>query len=329
MASQHPNPGLRVVGSQPDQEINPDRERLAETPFTGEARLHELEQLAKTARRVREDAERELADSRTSRAIAEQRISTCERTIRKAEEEMAEIRADLYHRQHLDREASDFQSAEDFELAVLLGKATRHEKASEQDIADLELSPLPKPEKRRPPTHAKPAPFRSVPRANHKPKHGNSRRIGFPLLVTAGVVIGASATYTALKSPTIQENVAAIATDSGRLMEEVRAAVTKPGTVPAKRETRETDSAGAETPLVPGPATSTKPARDTQAAPPVRGKSQADAQPDLFQPQVVTEQRARVVKGSPDLASRASEPAGIAGDGVPAEQPTARNTASE
>lgn len=269
MASRHPNPELRVVGSAPPQETRPDHEKLAETPFSGKARLRELEQLAKTARRVREDAERELANSSTSRAIAEQRISTCDRTIRKAEEEMAELRAELYHREQLDGEDSDFSSAEDFELAVLLGKSTREEPVPEEKSDDLALSPIPKQERRPAPEKRQHVPFRSVPRDSHSPKRDTrTRRTGFMLLVTVGAIIGASITYTLLQSPSIQDNVAAIATDPGQLLEEVKEAVIQPGTVSVTRDVSTSpEPYAAEDAVAPPPKPSAEPGEAAPATP--------------------------------------------------------------
>ena len=329
MASRHENPGLRVVGAQPGQETSPDREKLAETPFSGNARLRELQQLANTARRVREDAERELADSRTSRAIAEQRISTCERTIRKAEEEMAEIRADLYHREHLGDDASDFKSSEDFELAVLLGKTARHEERSEQNTAALELSPLPKLEKQRQPQQPKPVPFRSVARDIHNPKGGNTRRIGFILLVTASAVVGASITYTALKSPAIQKNVAAIATDPGQLIEEVKKAVTKPAIAPAlENKTHETEPSATEPPVAPAPETTANSAQDTPPATRETVQPRTGTQPDLFQQRAVEEQRARVMKEAEANLKVRAQNAATARNILPAKQAPEKDIAS-
>lgn len=326
MASQHQNPRLRVVASESAQEAIPEHKKLAETPFSGKARLRELEQLAKTARRVREDAERELADSRTSRAIAEQRIATCERTIRRAEEEMAEIRADLYQGEHLDGDESDFKSSEDFELAVLLGKTARREELSEREIADLELSPLPKSEQRRQPQQSRPAPFRSVPRRGQNPNSGPTRRIGFMLLVTAGALLGASITYTALKSPAIQKNVAAIASDPGQLIEEVREAVTKQTIVPTpKNQTHESESPVTATPA---PRDAAEAALNTPPPTPEAARAQADTRPERLQQRSVAEQRARVTRqAGAGHEARASNPATVH-NAPPAEQAPLKDIAS-
>lgn len=331
MAPKHPNPGLRVVGSSSGQETSPEREKLAETPFSGKARLRELEQLAKTARRVRDDAEMELADSRTSRAIAEQRISTCERTIRKAEEEMAELRAELYHSENLDSDGNDYKSAEDFELAVLLGKAARDEEPTEKDIAALELNPLPKPEQRRRPQRGKPAPFRSIPRDSHNPKSAKTRRIGFMLLIATGALIGASLTYTALKSPSIQENVKAIAADPGQLIKQVTKAVTESTAAPTMQtKASETPSSAPVPPAAPAPENvieplNTAPPAKAEPAPP----QTSTQQPDIFAQRAIEEQRARVIKeAGADFESRISNPTTASTDTTPAAQTTAGDIAS-
>ena len=222
MVSKQSNHGLRVISSSSaDTDSDPKGDTLAQTPFGGQARLNELERLVKTARRVRKYAEQDVAESRTSREVAEQRIATCERTLRKAEDEMARIRSELYRaQQQAGAEARNYQSAEEFELAILLGKAARAEEPSDEDIAALELTPVPKADKRKTTRRAEPAPFRGISREQHKTIDGSGRRLGFALLVTIGAAVGATLTYLALTTPSIKEDVKSIATDPVRLTDE-------------------------------------------------------------------------------------------------------------
>ena len=225
MVSKQSNHGLRVISSSSaDTDSDPKRGTLAQTPFGGAARLNELERLVKTARRVRKYAEQDVAESRTSREVAEQRIATCERTLRKAEDEMARIRSELYRaQQQAGAETRNYQSAEEFELAILLGKAARAEEPSHEDIAALELTPVPKTDKRKTTRRAEPAPFRGISREQHKTIDGSGRRLGFALLMTIGAAVGATLTYLALTTPSIEENVKSIATDPVRLTDELKA----------------------------------------------------------------------------------------------------------
>ena len=225
MVSKQSNHGLRGINSDSaDTAFDPKGETLAQTPFGGQARLIELERLAKTARRVRQIAEQELAESRTSRGVAEQRIATCERTLRKAEDEMARIRSELYRsQQQAGAEAGNYQSAEEFELAILLGKAARAEEPSNEDIAALQLTPLPKADKKKTTRQTKLAPSRGISREQHKTSEGTGRRLGFALLVTLGAVVGATLTYLALTTPSIKENVQSMATDSAGVIDELTA----------------------------------------------------------------------------------------------------------
>ena len=225
MASKLSNHSLRGSNSDPAAaDGNPKGETLGQTAFRGQARLEQLERLAKTARHVRQIAQQELAESRTSREVAEQRIATCERTLRKAEDEMARIRSELYRfQQQAGAEAGKYRSAEEFELAILLGKTARAENPSTENIAALELTPLPKSDKKKTTRRPKLAPFRSVTQEQHDSSHKTALRLGFGLLVVLGIIIGATLTYLALTTPSVKENVKSLATDPARLIDELTA----------------------------------------------------------------------------------------------------------
>ena len=190
MASKRSNHSL--PGGTPDPAAadgGREGETLGQTAFGGQARLEQLERLAKTARHVRQIAQQELAESRTSREVAEQRIATCERTLRKAEDEMARIRSELYRfQQQAGAEAGKYRSAEEFELAILLGKAARAENPSNENIAALELAPIPKSDKKKTTRRPEISPFRSVTQEQHNSTYETARRLGFGLLVMLGVI---------------------------------------------------------------------------------------------------------------------------------------------
>lgn len=92
---------------------------LAPSAFSGETRLRELEHLAETARRVRDQAAAELARQGSAHHIARDRIAAAERMLQKAEKEIAELRAELETAPSPASEPAT--SVQDFELAVLLG----------------------------------------------------------------------------------------------------------------------------------------------------------------------------------------------------------------
>ncbi|MDV3237781.1 MAG: hypothetical protein LOY58_02885 [Gammaproteobacteria bacterium] len=94
---------------------------LAPSAFSGETRLRELEHLAETARRVRDQAAAELARQGSAHHIARDRIAAAERMLRKAEKEIAELRAELEAAPSPAPSPEPATSVQDFELAVLLG----------------------------------------------------------------------------------------------------------------------------------------------------------------------------------------------------------------
>lgn len=94
---------------------------LAPSAFNGETRLRELEHLAETARRVRDQAMAELARQGSAHHIARDRIAAAERMLQKTGKEMAELRARLAATPPPTPASQPAASVQDFELAVLLG----------------------------------------------------------------------------------------------------------------------------------------------------------------------------------------------------------------
>lgn len=101
----------------------PNGERpLAQSAFSGEARLRELEHLADTARKVRDQAAAELTrGSGTTHHVARERIAAAERMLRKSQQEIAELRAQRAQPVTGTGAPQPSITAQDFELAVLLG----------------------------------------------------------------------------------------------------------------------------------------------------------------------------------------------------------------
>lgn len=99
---------------------DPTTERpLAQSALSGQARLIELEHLAETARKVRDQAASELTrNNGATHHVARERMAAAERMLRKTQQEIAELRS----RQNMPgAAAAPADQRKDFELAVLLG----------------------------------------------------------------------------------------------------------------------------------------------------------------------------------------------------------------
>ena len=107
-----------TVPTAPAQTRNESRP-LAGSVFSGEARLRELQHLAETARKVRDQAAAELTRNGSTHHIARDRIAAAERMLRKTQQEIAELRALLGPAVQVP--AAPATRRNDFELAVLLG----------------------------------------------------------------------------------------------------------------------------------------------------------------------------------------------------------------
>lgn len=96
--------------------------RLATSVFKGEARLRELEHLADTARKIRDQAAAELTRGvGSTHHIARERIAVAERMLRKTQLEMTELRQQLAKPHSAASVTADTNPSKDMELAILLG----------------------------------------------------------------------------------------------------------------------------------------------------------------------------------------------------------------
>ncbi len=102
--------------------VQGDNGPLAQSAFKGESRLRELEQLADTARKVRDQAAAELTrGSGATHHIARDRIGAAERMLRKSQREITELRAQLAIPSIADATLARTIAPQDLELAIMLG----------------------------------------------------------------------------------------------------------------------------------------------------------------------------------------------------------------
>lgn len=181
----------RRASSTPGEATNGERP-LAESAFSGEARLRELEHLADTARKVRDQAAAELTrSSGATHHVARERIAAAERMLRKIQRETAE----LYARMPVAGTAPFHTTIapRDFELAVLLGHNKGRFNQVGETHAPLELQQeagrqgLATAHARRAQTHG-----------TSKTGHDGKRAWTFGLLLIAGLGLGAFGTYAIL-----------------------------------------------------------------------------------------------------------------------------------
>lgn len=165
---------------------------LAGSVFSGEARLRELEHLAETARKVRDQAAAELTRNGSTHHIARDRIAAAERMLRKTQHEIAELRAQLGPAA---RPAATLPAPQnDFELAMLLG----HSKArfSQEDPSRPSLELQQDSSTRNAQATGKTG--KSIPaKGEARARRSSSRTLIFGLLVGLGIGAGAIGTYVA------------------------------------------------------------------------------------------------------------------------------------
>lgn len=171
---------------------------LATSAFKGEARLRELEHLADTAHKVRDQAAAELTrGSGATHHIARERIAAAEQMLRKAQSEIVELRAQLAHATPGAPEATI--TRQDFELAVLLG----HNKGRFNQVggahAPLELA--------QDSAHGRPRTTTTKTGTRHSQAYaataksssmGGKRAWTFGVLLVVGLGLGAFGTYAML-----------------------------------------------------------------------------------------------------------------------------------
>ncbi|MBI5040789.1 MAG: hypothetical protein HZB57_06225 [Gammaproteobacteria bacterium] len=160
--------------------------------------MRELEHLADTARKVRDQAAAELTrGSGAAHHIARERIAAAERMLRKAQQEMAELRAQLAQPVTGIDAAETTITSQDFELAVLLG----HNKGRFNQVGGAH-APL---ELQQDTAHGRQGVGTSKEGARHpqtyattKSSMSGKRTWTFGLLLVVGLGLGAFGTYAML-----------------------------------------------------------------------------------------------------------------------------------
>ena len=196
--------------------LNPEDAPLPESALSGEARLRELEHLLRTATEVRKQAEQEMLNSTAAHEAARQRIAAAERMQHKAEQELVRLRTELAREKLRKgkcwspgdplREHHPATPTSDFEVAMLTGTARplmgRHGTlAGEQAQFSIseEQQARPASTSRRPP--------RSRTQEQTARNGRGLRGLALGMIVLAGVAMGATATFFAVQSPEVREQI--------------------------------------------------------------------------------------------------------------------------
>lgn len=190
---------------------DPATERpLAQSALSGEARLIELEHLAETARKVRDQAAAELTrNNGSTHHVARERMAAAERMLRKAQQEIAELRS----RQNTpDAVATPAAQRKDFELAVMLG----HSKARFNLDAPPQFTLQEQPVSRR---------DRDDRRTQSKRNAQNTsglRSLVFALLIATGIGVVALATSGFLSTGTFDGAAQAVRDGTSQMVDRLR-----------------------------------------------------------------------------------------------------------
>jgi len=196
--------------------LNPEDAPLPEGALSGEARLRELEHLLRTATEVREQAEREMLNSTAAHEAARQRIAAAERMQHKAEQELVRLRTELAREELRKgkcwspgdplREHHPATPTSDFEVAMLTGTARPLMGGGStlaREPAQLSISEE-QPARPAAATHRHP---RSRTQEHRAPKGRGLRGFALGMIVLAGIAMGAAATFFAVQSPEVREQI--------------------------------------------------------------------------------------------------------------------------
>lgn len=199
---------------------------LAQSVFSGEARLRELEHLAETARKVRDQAAAELTRNGSTHHIARDRIAAAERMLRKTQQEIAELRAQLGPVAPPAPKAPP--QPQDFELAVLLGhsKARFNRDGAFQSTLALQQD-TPYGAQGLPaalPGSSKHPAYSSVDTVETKTP-SSWRTLAFSLLVTLGIGLGALGTYAIINTGSITNAAQIMQEGTNQLVTRLRALI--------------------------------------------------------------------------------------------------------
>ncbi len=186
---------------------------LATSAFKGQARLRELEHLAETARKVRDQAASELTRGGATHHIARDRIGAAERMLQKTQQEIAELRAHLGPTP----DPAAAPKPKDFELAMMLGhnKATFNRDEAGQLAYEIQQDAPARSAKKT--TSGKPAA-----RAG---KHTRSawRTLTFAMLISIGAGLGAIGTYALATTGSLTEASQVVHDGAFQLVNKLRA----------------------------------------------------------------------------------------------------------
>lgn len=182
---------------------------LAQSALSGEARLIELEHLAETARKVRDQAASELTrNNGSSHHVARERMAAAERMLRKAQQEIAELRS----RQNDPDTVAPADQRKDFELAVMLGHSKARlnlETPPQLTLQEQQFSRRDREDRRTPPKRS----ARSA---------SGWRSLAFTVLVVAGIGISAVAISGFLSTGTIDGAAQAVRDSTGHMVDRLR-----------------------------------------------------------------------------------------------------------
>jgi hypothetical protein len=190
------------------KQAQPGGERpLAQSVFSGEARLRELEHLAETARKVRDQAAAELTRHGSTHHIARDRIAAAERMLRKTQQEIEELRVQTPSQGRSAAVAPAAQTNnQDFELAVMLGhsKARFNRGDTAQTALQLQQDGGNRPAKASAP-RVRAGAKRPAGGSSRQPGGSPGRSLVFSILVTIGVGAGIIGTYAVANTGSISE----------------------------------------------------------------------------------------------------------------------------
>lgn len=190
---------------------DPAAERpLAKSALSGAARLIELEHLAETARKVRDQAASELTrNNGSTHHVAHERMAAAERMLRKAQQEIAELRSC----ENLSGAATTpAEQRKDFELAVLLGhsKARFHlDTPSQLTLQEQQFSRRNREDRRTSSKH-------------NADSASGWRMLAFAVLIVAGIGIGAMAVSGFLNTGTLDGAAQAVREGTSHMVDRLR-----------------------------------------------------------------------------------------------------------
>ena len=186
---------------------------LAQSALSGEARLRELEHLAETARKVRDQAAAELTrNSGSTHHVARERMAAAERMLRKTQQEIADLC------EQLGTPGPSATPAKDFELAVMLGHSRARfnlDGASQYSLEDRPVVRASRDAKAAPPKRGMRAP-------------SLWRTLTFGLLIAAGIGISIPAFYGFVATGTMEGAAQAVQEGTAHVMNRLRDLVTLP-----------------------------------------------------------------------------------------------------